>query len=212
MFFFPNIKYFMIRALGKLNPVANYASNIGRGSKVGPGSQLWKSNFGVYSYCGRNCCFVNADIGSFCSISDQVFIGPMGHPIDFVSTSPVFVSGRNVLSKNFSCHHYSSEQRVFIGSDVWVGVRAVILPGVKIGHGSIIGAGSVVTKDVPPYTIFAGVPAKFIRNRFNQQVTDRLLSERWWEWDQKEIVKYSDVFNDPLALIARLDESRVNFS
>jgi acetyltransferase-like isoleucine patch superfamily enzyme len=212
MDFFSKIKYFLIRAFGKLIPVANYASSVGRGSKIGAGTQLWKSSFGLYSYCGKSCCFVNTDVGSFCSIADHVVVGPMGHPIDFVSTSPVFVSGRNVLNKNFSCHNYSFEQRVFIGSDVWVGVRTIILPGVKIGHGSIIGAGSVVTKDVPPYTIFAGVPAKFIRNRFNQQVTDRLLSERWWEWDQKEIVKYSDVFNDPLALIARLDESRVNFS
>lgn len=76
-----------------------------------------------------------------------------------------------------------------IGNDVWIGMDAVIMPGVKIGHGAIIATRAVVTKDVEPYTIVGGVPAKTIRNRFDQDTTKRLLEVAWWDWPNELVVK-----------------------
>ena len=97
-------------------------------------------------------------------------------------------------------------KKIKIHSDVWIGAGAIVLSGVTIGVGAVIGAGSVVTHDVPPYEIWAGNPAKKIRNRFDEKVINDLLKTNWWEWNDEKIAGYSDVFDDPIKFIEKYKE------
>lgn len=147
------------------------------------------SKIGSYSYIGRYCIIQNTTIGKYCSIANDVFIGLGKHPTDLISTSPLFYRKRNTLKlqlveKDFDFEEYAN---ISIGNDVWIGTRAIIMDGLKIGTGAIIAANSVVTKDVPPYAIVAGVPAKIIKYRFQENKIDELLTSEWWNWSLKEI-------------------------
>ena len=110
--------------------------------------------------------------------------------------SPVFYAGRDSVKAKFSQHELKAPGRVFIGHDVWVGRSAIVLPGVTVGHGAVIGAGSVVTKDVPPYAIVAGNPAKLIRFRFDQDTVGKLMLIQWWDWPDGRLCDLGAVFND----------------
>lgn len=126
-------------------------------------------------------------IGSFCSFASDIKILLGGeHRSDWVTTYPFNV--RWERAKGITGNP-SSKGDVSIGNDVWVGTGVTILSGVTIGDGAIIGAGSVVTKDIAPYSIVAGNPARFIRNRFEDEFVTRLLKVRWWEWDDAVIEK-----------------------
>jgi len=128
----------------------------------------------------------NVVIGSFCSIAPGVHIITGGvHPAEWVSTYPFRVQWK--LEGAYEDGMPRSRGDVIIGSDVWLGTDVMILSGVKIGHGSIIAARSVVTRDVPPYTIVAGTPAKVVRPRFEPDVIAALLSIAWWDWDDARI-------------------------
>jgi acetyltransferase-like isoleucine patch superfamily enzyme len=128
------------------------------------------------------------EIGSFCSFATEVKIFLGGeHRVDWVTTYPF-----NVLwetAKAFKGHP-ATKGNVIIGNDVWVGDGAVILSGVNIGDGAVIGARSVVTKDVPAYGIVAGNPARLIKKRFNEEVIQQLLQIAWWNWDDEKIRRF----------------------
>lgn len=122
----------------------------------------------------------NLTIGSFCSIGTGVVIMLDGnHRMDWVTTYPF-----NVIFKEF--RDFSGAPLVngdiIIGNDVWIGMNALILPGVSIGDGAVIGAESVVTKSVEPYRIVAGNPARVVGKRFDEETIDRLLKIKWWNW------------------------------
>jgi len=124
-------------------------------------------------------------IGKFCSISGNVTIFLGGeHRYDWVTTFPF-----NIFFKEFSYikGHPATKGNVIIGNDVWIGAHALILSGVKIGDGAVIGARSVVTKDVEPYAIVAGNPARIIGMRFDQETINSLLKIKWWDWDLQRI-------------------------
>jgi chloramphenicol O-acetyltransferase type B len=127
------------------------------------------------------------EIGNFCSIAGGVFIFLGGeHRSDWVTTYPFNVlcdSATNIKG------HPKSKGDVIIGSDVWIGGMSVILSGVKIGDGAVIGARSVVTKDVPPYAIVGGNPSRILRYRFNEKIIEKLLAIKWWDWDDLRIQK-----------------------
>lgn len=149
------------------------------------------SKIGRFSYVGRNSIVQNANIGSFCSISNEVMIGLGKHPEHMLSTSPLFYKVNNtfdyvVIDKDSGFVEY---EHITIGNDVWIGAKVTILDGVKLGNGAIIGTGAVVTRDVPPYAIVAGVPAKVIKYRFKQDKIDALLKLNWWDMDLCEIKK-----------------------
>jgi acetyltransferase-like isoleucine patch superfamily enzyme len=122
-------------------------------------------------------------IGDYCSLADSVLIIAGGeHRMDRVSTYPFDVKlGVGTLTS-------FSRGNVVIGSDVWIGTRAIILPGVTIGHGAIIGAGAVVTRDVPPYARAFGVPAKVKSYRFDDYTIDRLIKSAWWDWPEEKVI------------------------
>lgn len=192
-----DFKYVCARLFKKLRPTAIRASIIHSTSKIEPGSQVVSSEFKRHSYCGYDCLFLNVSVGSFCSISDNVVVGGSNHPMHFVSTSPVFLSHRDSVRAKFSRFDYLDLPRTHIGNDVWIGHSARIRAGVGIGHGAVVAMGSVVTKDVPPYSIVGGNPAKVLRMRFSADVVDRLLASEWWELPDDQLGSWAASFNEP---------------
>lgn len=165
-----------------------------------------KVKIGAYSYIvsGFLC---GVEIGRYCSFGGEVQVGRQGHPIDWVSTSPfTYMNSSKVIGVNhFSLGHSeafkyttspTSLKKTIIEHDVWIGHGAMVMPGVKIGTGSIIAAGSVVTKDVEPYSIVGGNPARHIRYRVESPLKEKLLESGWW--------------NYPPETICKLDPSNVN--
>jgi acetyltransferase-like isoleucine patch superfamily enzyme len=139
-------------------------------------------SIGDYSYIGGNCKIQYATIGKFCSIGPDVRIGLGIHPTHFKSTYPGFYTNSDYYRVD-KLYNFDGEEykKVEIGNDVWIGARATILDGVKVGDGAVIAAGAVVTKDVPPYAIVGGVPAKVIKYRFDDKRIKELLNEQWWD-------------------------------
>lgn len=136
-----------------------------------------------YSYVGGGSRVQYAKIGKFCSIGPEVRIGLGKHPIHLRSTYPGFYA-KDVSFYGVTPEYENPEyeyEPISIGNDVWIGCRAMILDGVKIGDGAIIAAGAVVTKDVPPYAIVGGVPAKIIKFRFEPTHIEELLESKWWD-------------------------------
>ncbi len=123
-----------------------------------------------------------------------------------VSTSPVFLHGRNFLRKNFADIPYTPSETVEIGNDVWIGEAAYIKAGVKVGTGAIIGAHAVVTHDVEPYSVVAGVPAKEIRKRFDEDTIQKLLRLSWWDWPDEKLKRYGPYFSTPEKLFEMVEK------
>lgn len=192
-----HLSYYFAKGIREiLHRPAMKKCSIDKTSKVCSGSQLYKVDMNRYSYIGHDCFVNNAKIGAFCSIADGCKIGGAAHQIEYVSTSPVFVSGKNIMGKNFAAHGDTESKQTVIDSDVWIGMDCHIKEGTHIHVGSVVGMGSVLTKDIPPYEIWGGVPAKLIRKRFPDEVINELLSTKWWEWDDEKIKAYSEKFND----------------
>ena len=198
------IKYLIAKLLKKIRLSSVKNSKIARTSKIGSGSNVANSTMDRYSFCGYDCDINNAVIGSFCSIASNVRIGGAMHPVDWVSMSPVFYSGRDSVKKKFSRFDRPADKVTYIGSDVWIGDGAIIKQGVHIGVGAVIGMGSVVTKDVPPYTIVAGNPAHVIRKRFSDDIINRLLESRWWEMSDSQLKILAADIKDPESFLNKL--------
>ena len=170
------------------------------------GSQVIDSSIGRYSNSGYDCQILNCDIGSFCSIAANVVIGSSEHPLDWVSISPVFENVKNSgSSKRFARLSLPEAKRTTIGNDVWIGYGAIIKAGVCIGTGAVIGSAAVVTKNVEPYAIVAGCPAKLIRYRFDEPLRRKLLNSKWWELSDDNLTKVGLFVNDPNKFLSKLD-------
>ncbi|MBR1807885.1 MAG: CatB-related O-acetyltransferase [Paludibacteraceae bacterium] len=130
----------------------------------------------------------HCSIGSYCSISYGVTIGPPEHKYNRISTHPfIYDSKFGLAGEDQNIRNEKFANTLEIGNDVWIGCNSTILRGIKIGDGAIIGANAVVTKDVPPYAIVAGVPAKVIKYRFSKEIVTKLLEMKWWKWEDEKI-------------------------
>jgi chloramphenicol O-acetyltransferase type B len=196
--------YIWSKLFRKLQGAAIRKSTIHKTSKIEAGSQIINTIVDKYSFCGYNCEISNCEIGSFSSIANGVVIGGGMHPIDWVGTSPVFYEGRDSVIIKFSQFQREKVKTTYIGHDVWIGRNALIKQGVRIGNGAIVGMGSVVTKDVDPYAIVAGNPAKLIRYRFSRDIVENLLVSNWWNIDESELKKFAIHIKEPLEFINKI--------
>lgn len=171
-------------------------SKINSTAAICSGVRFYRSSIGKYSYIGNNSFITDTEIGNFTSISMDCYIGGASHPLNWVSTSPVFHKWENIMKKNFARHEFEIFNKTKIGNDVWIGNRVMIKAGITISDGAVIGMGSVVTNDIGPYEIWAGNPARFIRKRFDEETIDFLSSTTWWDWDDKKIQENAKHFND----------------
>ena len=202
-----SLMYLIAKGLKRLlNPPALRNCSIDKTAKVCPKSELSRVSLGRYSYIGSDCFMVNAKIGSFCSIADNVVIGGATHPMQYVSTSPVFHKGKNILKKNFATHESIKTSQTQIENDVWIGMGSFVKAGITIHDGAVIGMGSVVTHDVPAYEVWAGNPAKMIRKRFDDDIAERLEKANWWDLEDSKIEKLADVMNDPEAFLKAIED------
>ena len=174
---FDKIKYGVARVLTR-KPSAIRGSTIDKTASVGNGAQVVNCKIGRYSYL-YGTSVVQTEIGAFCSIAAGSVIGGGSHPTNWVSSSPVFYKGKNVLKTNFSQNECTEFKQTTIGNDVWIGTDAIIQDGVSVGDGAIIASNAVVTKDVPPYAIVGGVPARIIKYRFEPEIIAKLLNLKW---------------------------------
>ncbi|MEM9219324.1 MAG: CatB-related O-acetyltransferase [Cyanobacteria bacterium P01_F01_bin.150] len=172
-------------------------SEIGENVKVYPHAAVGHSSIGSHSYIGPASKVRHTSIGKFCSIGANCIIGAGQHPIEYVSTSPSFYSISSGPTHHFSDKEYFTPYKpINIGNDVWIGDSVVVMGGITIADGAIVGARAVVTRDVPSYSIYGGIPAKFIRYRFPKNIRDFLLKIRWWEQDDRWLRENFKFFHD----------------
>ena len=175
-----------------------------------------KYHIGECSYIGDGTVISNpaqTQIGKFCSISHEVYIGPTSHALHHLTTHSFIEREENstidnailVPKENLVKPEKALSAPVMIGNDVWIGLRAIIMPGVKIADGAVVAAGAVVTKDVPPYAVVGGVPAKIIKYRFSPEIIQELTALKWWDYPKEFIVTLP--FADMEACITRLKKN-----
>jgi len=200
------ILYLWSKILKKLRGSAVINSSIHHTSTVESGSNIVNTTMDKHSFCGYDCEVINCEIGAFCSIANNVKIGGGIHPMDWVSTSPVFYKGRDSVKAKFSEHERTPALKTIIGHDVWIGQGAIVKQGITIGTGAVIGMGSIVTKNIEPYSIVAGCPAKLIRMRFDDNIISKLSESKWWELDDEQLHKFAKYFKSPAEFISEFEK------
>lgn len=195
----------MIKRLGKEPCIHEncqlHHTELGEYTEVGIYNVFENVKLGDYSYSGQFCILQNAEIGKFSNIAAMVRIGPTNHPVErptlhhFTYRRLKYGFAETDDEKFFQRR---TVQRAYIGHDTWIGHNAIIMPGVKIGNGAVVGSGAVVTKDVDPYTVVVGVPAKPIKKRFAEDTIRKLEGIKWWDWSYEIIKERLDDFYLPI--------------
>jgi phosphonate metabolism protein (transferase hexapeptide repeat family) len=177
-------------------------AKVGRRCEVLSHTRIEYASLGDYSYLGENCDVADAAIGKFTAIANSVRIGapnhPMGRPSQHRFTYvPEYYEADATRDRDFFADRRAD--RVTIGNDCWIGHAAIILPGVTVGDGAVIAAGAVVSRDVAPYTVVGGVPARPIRQRFPDAIAERLTRIAWWDWpDELIFARLADFRSDQI--------------
>ena len=174
-----------------IDPTASVReSKLGTYTEVGARTILLDVTMADYSYVVNDSQITYTSIGKFCSIAAMTRINPGNHPMHrasqahFTYRASAYFPGE---SDDIEFFAWRREHHVHIGHDVWIGHGAVILPGRSIGTGAVVAAGAIVTRDVPAYTVVAGNPARPIKRRFAESITDRLAALAWWDWDHETL-------------------------
>ncbi|TCN21217.1 DapH/DapD/GlmU-related protein [Mesobacillus foraminis] len=174
-------------------------SHAGEWTSLGANNKIIESTFGDYTYTMDEVTVNYTEIGKFCSIASHVCINPVQHPMDRVTQHHMTyrkVAYHFAESDDKDFFDWRRTQTVKIGHDVWVGHGAIIMKGVEIGTGAVVGSGAIVTKNVAPYTIVVGAPAKPIKERFPAAITNKLMDIAWWDWPRKKLEEHFDDLND----------------
>ncbi|MFI5911803.1 DapH/DapD/GlmU-related protein [Dactylosporangium sp. NPDC051541] len=156
---------------------------------------IWCSTIGQYSIVGRFASLFNTDVGPFCGIAEKVTIGASPHWPQ-LPTSHVFPVNHEF---GFCDGPWPQVGRTAVGADAWIGASATVRAGVTIGPGAVVGAGAVVTRDIAPYEVVVGVPARRVRMRFPEPMVEQLLELRWWDWPPLVIKHNLALFRAPLT-------------
>jgi phosphonate metabolism protein (transferase hexapeptide repeat family) len=165
-------------------------TTLGRFVEIGRGSRLAHAVLGDYSYCDRLCDIANAEIGKFANIASLVRIGATDHPLDRASLHHFMYRSASYWDDAEDDAAWFARRRArwtVIGHDTWIGHAAQVKPEVTVGHGAVVASGAVVTKDVSPYTIVAGVPAVKVRERQPPAIAERLVALGWWDWSHARL-------------------------
>ena len=196
------LKFYISKALRRfLGPPAIRNCMVDATAAIWDNCIVSDSIIGRYTYVSDHTRIVHTEIGAFCSIGTLCQIGGAEHPMHFASTSPVFYKGHNAFGKNFSETSFSEYQQTVIGNDVWIGASCLIKSGVHIADGDVIGMGSVVTKSIGPYEVWAGNPARLLKKRFDEDTIRRLLELRWWMLPEEKLKENGWRFENPQNLL-----------
>ena len=182
---------------------------------IGRWSSVKNTKIGFASYIGSKTTLNNVKIGRYCSIGSNISIIDGKHPTDtFASTHPAFYAANNasqlkyITENKFQEFSFADDKGtvVEIGNDVWIGNDVHIIGGVKIGDGAVVGSCALVTKDVEPYAIVGGVPAKVIKKRFTEDTIQKLLDTKWWNKDIDWIRTHAEDFDNVEKLLAEIEK------
>lgn len=173
------------------------------------GARLNNVQVGKYSRVGVNCKLTNVKMGNYSVIAANSVLGVGQHPTNYLSYHSIFYK-----KGNWGWHDdwikypegFQEQAQIIIGNNVWIGQRVIIMDGVKIGDNSIVATGAIVTKDVPPFSIVGGVPAKVIKTMFDEEMRKRLMEIQWWNLPDEEITKVIDLFHIPNPTLDNLNE------
>jgi phosphonate metabolism protein (transferase hexapeptide repeat family) len=184
------------------------ATTLGRWTEIGRGTRIAHSAIGDYSYCDRFCDIANAEIGRFSNIASFVRIGATDHPMDRAALHHFMYRSADYWDDATDDDAFFARRRsrrARIGHDTWIGHAAMIKPEVTVGDGAIVAAGAIVTRDVAPYTIVAGNPARHLRDRQPPEIAARLIALAWWDWDHARLRAALEDFRtlDAPAFLAR---------
>jgi phosphonate metabolism protein (transferase hexapeptide repeat family) len=181
-------------------------SVLGAWTSIGPNTSIAESSIGDYTYTAGDNSIIYSEVGKFCSIASHVRLNPGNHPMDRVTQH--HMTYRRVqygfgAADDAPFFEWRREHKVTVGHDVWIGHGAILLPGVSVGTGAVIGAGAVVSRNIEPYTIAVGVPARPLRRRFPDGVVTRLMQIAWWDWTREELEERFDDLCDLAVFLER---------
>ena len=165
-------------------------SELGGFTEVGEGARLLNSELGDYSYCERFCDIANTTIGKFSNIASFVRVGATDHPLTTASLHHFLYRSSDYwddADNDAEFFEHRASRRAGIGHDTWIGHGAMIKPEVTVGHGAVVAAGAIVTKNVGPYEIVAGTPASVLRLRQPRDIAERMIDLAWWDWDHARL-------------------------
>ena len=216
-FLYLQIKKYVIRAFPELQIIQSegrcliadvqHRTWLGKSNKVCSPYHLSEVVIGDYTYVAQNSYIGRTTIGKCCSIGPNLICGWGIHPLDTISTHPMFYSTKKQNGMTLSSYDKIEElKHIEIGNDVFIGANVTILDGVTIGDGAVIGAGAVVSKDIPPYAIAVGCPINVIRYRFSEDIRNKLLEIKWWDFPEEKFMDIERMFFDVDGFVRKYEK------